>query len=445
MTTELLSLLDDTIRRAIKAGADAADALAYDSQSVSIARRLDKPERLERSESQDLGLRVFVGKRQAMVSTSVRTPEALAELVERAVAMAKAVPEDPYCGLADASQLARNWSDYDLADPIEPSVEQLIAMASEAEAAAVAVKGVTNSEGAEAGWGRSDIALVASNGFAASYARTSHSLSVSVLAGEGVGMERDYDYTSAVHGSDLKSGAEIGRSAGERAVRRLNPRKGPTATMPLVFDPRVSNGFISSLAGAVSGPSITRGTSFLRDKLGEQIFAAGIEIVDDPFLVRGVRSRPFDGEGVAPSRRAIIEDGRLTTWFLDLRSARQLGLTTTGHASRGTGGPPSPSPSNLALMPGKLTPEQLIGEIENGFYITEMMGSGANGVTGDYSRGAAGYWIENGQLTYPVSEMTVAGNLKDMFPRMTPANDLIRRYGIDAPTIRIDGMMVAGL
>ncbi len=445
MTTELLSLLDDTIRSAIKAGADAADALAYDSQSVSIARRLDKPERLERSESQDLGLRVFVGKRQAMVSTSVRTPQALAEMVERAVAMAKAVPEDPYCGLADPSQLARNWSDYDLADPTEPSVEQLIAMASEAEAAAVAVKGVTNSEGAEAGWGRSDVALVASNGFAASYARTSHSLSVSVLAGEGTGMERDYDYTSAVHGSDLKSGAEIGRSAGERAVRRLNPRKGPTATMPLVFDPRVSSGFIGSLAGAISGPSITRGTSFLRDKMGEQLFAAGIEIVDDPFLVRGVRSRPFDGEGVAPSRRAIIEDGRLTTWFLDLRSARQLGLTTTGHASRGTGGPPSPSPSNLALMPGKLTPEQLIGEIENGFYITEMMGSGANGVTGDYSRGAAGYWIENGQLTYPVSEMTVAGNLKDMFPRLTPANDLVRRYGIDAPTIRIDGMMVAGL
>jgi PmbA protein len=444
MTTELLSLLDDTIRSAIKAGADAADALAYDSQSLSIARRLDKPERLERSESQDLGLRVFVGKRQAMVSTSVRTPQALAELVERAVAMAKAVPEDPHCGLADPSQLARNWGDYDLADPAEPSVDALIAMAAEAEAAAVAVKGVTNSEGAEAGWGRSDIALVASNGFVASYARTSHSLSVSVLAGEGVGMERDYDYTSAVHGSDLKSGAEIGRSAGERAVRRLNPRKGATATMPLVFDPRVSSGFISSLAGAISGSSIARGTSFLRDQMGEQLFAAGIEIVDDPFVVRGVRSRPFDGEGVAPSRRAIIEDGRLTSWFLDLRSARQLGLATTGHASRGTGGPPSPSPSNLALMPGKLTPAQLIGEIENGFYVTEMMGSGANGVTGDYSRGAAGFWIENGQLTYPVSEMTVAGNLKDMFPRLTPANDLVRRYGIDAPTIRIDGMTIAG-
>jgi PmbA protein len=445
MTADLLSLLEDTIQRAIKGGADAADALAFDSQSLSIARRLDKPERLERSESRDLGLRVFVGKRQATVSSSERTPEALAELVERAVAMARVVPEDPHCGLADPSDLARNWGDYDLADPVEPSVDALIAQASEAEAAAVAVKGVTNSEGAEAGWGRSDIALVASNGFAASYARTSHSLSVSVLAGEGAGMERDYDFTSAVHAADLRSGAEIGRSAGERAVRRLNPRKGSTATLPVVFDPRVSNGFISSLAGAISGPSVARGTSFLRDKMGAQLFAPGIEIVDDPFLVRGVRSRPFDGEGVAPSRRAVIEDGRLTTWLLDLRSARQLGLHTTGHAARGTGGPPSPSPSNLAMTPGKLTPEQLIGEIETGFYVTEMMGSGANGVTGDYSRGAAGFWIENGKLTYAVSEMTVAGNLKDMFPRMTPASDLVRRYGIDVPTLRIDGMTVAGL
>jgi PmbA protein len=444
MTNDLLTLLDDCISRARKAGADAADALAFDSQSLSIARRLDKPERLERSESRDLGLRVFVGQRQAMVSTSERTPEALAELVERAVAMARVVPEDPYCGLADPSQLARDWQDFDLADPVEPSVDAMIAAASEAEAAAVAVKGVTNSEGAEAGWGRSDIALVASNGFAAAYARTSHSLSVSVLAGEGEGMERDYDFTSAVHASDLKSAKEIGLSAGEKAVRRLNPRKGPTASVPVVFDPRVAGGFISALAGAISGPSIARGTSFLRDKMGAQLFAPGVQVVDDPFLVRGLRSKPFDGEGVAPQRRAIIEDGRLTTWLLDLRSARQLGLQTTGHAARGTGGPPAPSPSNLALMPGKLTPEELIGEIENGFYVTEMMGMGTNGVTGDYSRGAAGFWIEKGQLTYSVSEMTVAGNLKDMFPRLTPASDLVRRYGVDSPTIRIDGMIVAG-
>ncbi|HLG86415.1 MAG TPA: TldD/PmbA family protein [Alphaproteobacteria bacterium] len=444
MTADLLSLLDDCIGRALKAGADAADALAYDSQSVNVARRLNQPERLERSESRDLGLRVLIGKRQAMVSTSERTPEALAALVERAVTMARAVPEDPYCGLADTDQIAKSWPDLDLADPAEPSVDQLIALATETEQAALAVPGVTNSEGAEASWGRSDIALVASNGFAGAYGVTHFSLSAAVLAGTGTGMERDYDYTSAGHAADLRPAAEVGRSAGERAVRRLNPRKGATATLPVVFDWRVSSGLLGSLSGAISGPSIARGTSFLRDKLGEEIFGPGIEIVDDPHLVRGHRSRPFDGEGVAPAKRAIVENGRLTTWLLDLRSARQLGLKTTGHASRGTGGPPAPSPSNLALMPGPKSPEALIGEIESGLYVTELMGMGVNGVTGDYSRGAAGYWIEKGKLAYPVSEMTIASNLKDMYKALTPANDLVRRYGVDAPTLRIDGMMIAG-
>jgi PmbA protein len=444
MTQDLISILDDCIRRALALGADAADALAFNSQSLSIARRLDKPERLERSESNDLGLRVLVGRRQAVVSSSDRSRVALDELVERAVAMARAVPEDPYCGLADPEQLAHHWGDLDLADPVEPSVERLIAMAQEAEAAAMAVHGITNSEGAEAGWGRSEIALVASNGFAGAYARTSHSVSVAVLAGEGAAMERDYDYTSAVHASDLRAAADIGRSAGERAVRRLNPRKGETATLPIVLDSRIAGGLVGALAGAISGPGVTRGTSFLKDSLGEILFGPDIAIVDDPSLRRGVRSRPFDGEGVAPIRRSIVEDGRLMTWLLDLRSARQLGLATTGHAARGTGGPPSPSPTNLALMPGPKSPAELIGEIESGLYVTEMMGMGVNGVTGDYSRGATGFWIENGQLTYPVSEMTIAGNLKEMFRRLTPASDLMRRYGVDAPTVRIDGMTVAG-
>jgi PmbA protein len=444
MTADLLSLLEDCVGRALKAGADAADALAYDSQSLNIGRRLNQPERLERSESRDLGLRVFVGKRQAMVSTSERTAEALSALVERAVAMARVVPEDPYCGLAATDQIARSWPDLDLADPVEPSAEALIALASEAESAALAVAGVTNSEGADASWGRSDIALVASNGFAGSYGVTHHGLSVAVLAGTGTGMERDYDFSSAGHAADLRAAAEIGRTAGERAVKRLNPRKGATATLPVVFDPRVSNGLIGSLAGAISGPSIARGTSFLKDKLGAELFAPGVEIVDDPFLIRGHRSRPFDGEGVAPARRAIVENGRLTTWLLDLRSARQLGLKTTGHASRGTGGPPAPSPANLALMPGAKSPKALIGEIESGLYVTELMGMGVNGVTGDYSRGAAGFWIEKGELAYPVSEMTIASNLKDMYRALTPADDLVRRYGVDAPTIRIDGMMIAG-
>jgi PmbA protein len=444
MTTDLISLLEDCIRRAKALGADAADALAYDSQSLSVARRLDRPERLERSESKDLGLRVFVGQRQAMVSSSERTPAALGELVERAIAMARAVPEDSYCGLADPDQLAKNWPDLDMADPAEPPVDRLIESAQLAEAAARAVPGITNSEGAEAGWSHSAIALVASNGFAGGYQRTGHSLSVSVLAGEGAGMERDYDFTSAVHAADLRDPAEVGASAGERAVRRLNPRKGETATLPVVFDWRVAGGLIGSLAGAISGGSITRGTSFLKDSMGELLFADGVNIIDDPSIKRGMRSRPFDGEGVAPARRAVIENGRLTTWILDLRSARQLGLATTGHAARGTGGPPSPSPSNLMLMPAAQSPAEMIGEIERGLYITELMGMGVNGVTGDYSRGAAGFWIEKGQLAFPVSEMTVASNLKEMFRHLTPANDLVRRYGIDSPTVRIDGMTVAG-
>ena len=444
MSTDLLNLLEDCIRRARAAGADAADALAYDSQSLAIGRRLDKPERLERSESRDLGLRVLIGKRQAIVSSSERTPEALAGLAERAVAMARAVPEDPYCGLADPGQVAHQWPDLDLADSFEPTVDYLIEQARAVEAAAMDVSGVTNSEGAEAGWSRSDIALVASNGFAGAYAMTHSSLSVAVLAGEGTGMERDYDFTSAAYAKDLRSAVDVGLTAGQRAVNRLNPAKGTTGNLPVVFDSRVAGGFIGALSGAISGPSIARGTSFLKDKMGAALFAPNINIIDDPYITRGHRSRPFDGEGIAPQRRAIIENGRLTTWLLDLRSARQLGLQTTGHARRGSGGPPSPAPANLALMPGAQSPADLIAEIEKGLFVTEMMGMGTNGVTGDYSRGAAGFWIENGELTYPVSEMTVAGNLKDMFLRLTPASDLERRYGVDSPTVRIDGMTIAG-
>jgi PmbA protein len=288
------------------------------------------------------------------------------------------------------------------------------------------------------------VILAASNGFTGAYAVSRHSLSVSVVAGEGVGMERDYDFTSAVYASDLEAPETIGRRAADRALKRLNPRKGGTKRLPIVFDPRVSNGMVRNLAGAISGSSISRGTSFLKDRMGEEIFAPGVTIIDDPFKPRGLRSKPFDGEGVAPVRRAVIDEGRLTTWLLDLRSARQLGLDTTGHASRGTSSPPSPAPTNLYMMPGTRSPAELIADVDEGLYVTEMMGSGGNLITGDYSRGAAGYWIERGELTYPVSEMTVAGNLSDMFRNMEPANDLEFRYGVDAPTIRVDGLTVAG-
>jgi len=441
---EPLQILEDLLKRAKAKGAEAADGLMVRDISLNVAQRLGKREKLERSEAQDLGLRVLVGKRQAIVSTSDLEPKMLDELAERAVAMARVVPEDGFCGLADPGLLVKAPVALDLEDKKEPSEEQLTDMIARAEDAARAVSGVTNSEGAEAGWGRVEVALAASNGFRGSYAGTRWGISVSVLAGEGTGMERDYDYSSAVFGENLLSPEALGTSAGERAVRRLNPRKVPTAKVPIVYDPRVANGLIGHFVGAINGASIARGTSFLKDKLGKQVFAKGIRIFDDPHRPRGLRSKPFDGEGVANKKRALIEDGQLTTWLLDCRSARQLGLTTTGHASRGTSSPPSPSATNLYLEPGNMTPEALIGDIKQGLYVTELIGHGINGVTGDYSRGAAGYWIENGKLTHPVSEVTVAGNLKDMFLNIAPANDLLFRYGTDSPTVRIDGMTLAG-
>jgi PmbA protein len=384
------------------------------------------------------GLRVLFGKRQAIVSSNDRSAEALAELVERAVTMARVVPEDPFCGIADPDQITRDWPDLDTCDPDEPAAETLIARAKAAEEAALAVPGVTNSEGAEASWSHATVALAASNGFAGSYDDSGHGVSAAVLAGTGTGMERDYDYSSAVYAADLQDPAAIGRSAGERAVRRLGARKAATAKVPIVFDPRVARSLLGHLVGAIVGPAIARGTSFLKDKLGERIFPASVTVFDDPHRQRGLRSKPFDGEGIANRRLAIIEKGVLTTWLLDLRSA------TTGHASRGTSSPPSPSPTNLWLEPGAVTAQELIGDIDRGFYVNELMGMGVNGVTGDYSRGAAGFWIEYGKLAYPVSEVTIAGNLKTMFQELTAASDLEFKTGSDAPTIRIDGMTLAG-
>jgi PmbA protein len=440
---DALNLLGDVIAKARRAGADAADAILFEGVSLSHAQRLGRTEKLERSESYDLGLRVFIGKRQAIVSSNDRAG-ALDALVERAIAMARAVPEDPYCGLADPGDIARSWPELDLVDAVEPAPETLIARAAAAEDAARAVPGVTNSEGAEAGWGRSRAALAASNGFAGRYASTGHSVSVAVLAGEGTRMERDYAFSSAVHAAELRAPEAVGKEAGERAVKRLGARKMPTCQVPVVYDPRVAASLLRHLVGAISGPAIARGTSFLKDKMGQQLFPRGISVIDEPHKKRGLRSKPFDAEGIANHRRAIIEDGVLTTWLLDLASARQLGLKTTGHAARGTSSPPGPAPTNLWFAPGPVTALELIGDIANGFYVSELMGMGVNGVTGDYSRGAAGFWIENGAIAYPVSEVTVAGNLKDMFQRLAVASDLEFKTGIDAPTIRIDGMTVAG-
>ncbi len=442
--TDDVELLSNLIAVARRNGADAADAVLARGISISQTVRLGETELMEREEGQDLGLRVLVGKKQAIVSSTDLGADALAEIVERAVAMARAVPEDPYCGLADPADLCTQFGDVDAADPLEPEQAELERQAQICEAAALAVQGVTNSEGASANWDASRMSLVASNGFSGERRSTRRGIGVSVIAGEGTEMETDYDFTYAVYGEDLEDAAAVGTRAGDRTVKRLNPRKVETTQVPVIFDNRVSGGLLGHLAGAISGSAIARGTSFLKDKMGEKLFADGIRIVDDPHRLRGLRSRPFDGEGIAPQRRNIIEDGVLTGWFLDLSTARQLGLETTGNAVRGTSAPPSPSPANFYMEAGNISPEAMIGEIDDGFYVTSLMGHGVNPVTGDYSRGASGFWIENGVLAYPVSELTVAGNLTDMYRKLTPADDLTFRYGTDAPTLRVDGLTVAG-
>ena len=442
--SDAISLMETLVARARAAGADAADAVLLAGTSLSVQRRLGQTEQLERAEGRDVGLRVFVGRRQAIVSSTAVDPAGFAALAERAVAMARVVPEDPHGGLAAEAGPVPALN-LDLEDPAEPDAAALIEAANTAEQAAMAVPGVTNSEGGSAGYSRTEIVLVTSAGFAGRTVRTGHSISATALAGTGTGMQRDYDYTSAVHLADLEDPATIGRNAGERAVRRLNPTRPKTAKLPVVFDPRVAASLLGHLAGAINGAGVARGTSFLKDSLGQRIFPAGITIVDDPHRVRGLRSRLFDGEGVAGQRMELVADGILTTWLLDSRSARQLGLRSTGHAGRGTGGPPSPGPTNLYLAPGPLSPAELMADIKEGLYVTEMIGMGVNGVTGDYSRGASGFWIEDGVLAYPVSEITVAGNLRDMFLALTPADDLVFRNATNAPTLRIDGMTIAGL
>ncbi|HEX9808582.1 MAG TPA: metallopeptidase TldD-related protein [Alphaproteobacteria bacterium] len=439
-----LDLLSDVLAQARKAGAGAADAVLVDQAALSAARRLGRSEGIERAESAEVGLRVLMGRRQAVASSTDLSAEGLARLTGQAVAMARAAPEDPWCGLADPETLARAFPELDIAEAGEPAPERLDQRAAAAEDAAMAVAGITNSEGAEAGWSRTTVALAATNGFAGSYTMSRHGVSVSVLAGAGTAMERDYDYDTATYGGDLRDPAEIGRNAAERAVRRLGPRKAATARVPVVFENRVAGSLLRALAGAISGPAVARGTSFLKSTLGTQVFAEGIAVIDDPHRRRGLRSKPFDGEGVANARRALVEGGVLASWLLDSASARQLGLPTTGHAARGTSGPPAPAPTNLYLEPGAPDLESLIGGIARGVLVTELMGMGVNPVTGDYSRGAAGFWIEGGAIAHPVSEITIAGNLRDMFRNLSPGSDLVFRSGTDAPSLLVEGMTVAG-
>ena len=427
------------------AGADAADVLVSDSASLSVSCRMGQLEDTERAESRDIGLRAMIGQKQAFVSGSAVNEEALKQLAQRAVDMAQATPEDRYCGFAPEDRLSSEIPALDIADAYEPDTDKLLSMAVACEDAARAVDGITNSEGGGAGWGRATTALVTSHGFEGAYTSTSFSTSCAVIGGEGEAMERDYASHTARHLEDLDAPEDIGARAGERTIKRLNPRKMESTKTNVVYHPRVSASLLGHLSAAISGSAIARGTSFLRDQMGQQVMSKAITIHDDPLRPRGLRSAGFDGEGVKTEKLTPVDKGVLQCWWLDSAAARQLESETNGRAARGIGGPPSPSATNLYMQAGEESVETMLKNIGTGFYVTELIGMGVNGVTGDYSRGASGFWIENGEIAYPVSEMTIAGNLKEMFLHMTPADDLQFRRGVNAPTILVEGMALAGL
>lgn len=438
------SRAQELVESAIRAGADAADAIYAGNRSSSVEVRLGELESVSRSEGEDIGLRVFRGRRSATVSSSDLSADALAALVELALAMATQAPEDPYAGLAPAELLHRgDLPSLDADDGADPDPAALKARALEAEEAALAVAGVTNSSGASGSASAATIALATSGGFAGAYRVSGHGCSAAVIAGEGATMQRDHAWHSARHLADLEGAAAIGTRAGERAVARLNPAKPRPGRYPVLFDPRVSSTLLGHFAAAISGAAVARKTSFLGDRLGEQVFAPGVTITDDPLRPRGLRSRPFDGEGVRVARMDLVAGGVLTGWFAESASARQLGIAPTGHAARGVGGAPSAAPSNFYIVAGPRSREELLAAFPEAILITELIGQGVNGVTGDYSRGAAGFMVRGGAIAEPVAEITIASNLIDMFATLEPASDLKFRRGVDAPTLLISEMTVA--
>ncbi|MDF1871023.1 metallopeptidase TldD-related protein [Vannielia sp.] len=444
---DLDALAQALLDAARKAGAEAADALAVESTSLSIDVRAGALEQAERSEQAEIGLRVLIGQKQACVSASDTRPETMATMAERAVAMARLAPDDPYIGLAEPSQLAQGWDAeaLELADPApEPEADALRDAALEVEAAALAVEGVSQVEGTSAGFGATRIHLAASNGFSGGYSRTGHMLQASAITGEGTAMDRDHAYEHRIFRADLPGAAAVGTLAGERAAARAGARKPPTGTYPVLFDERIATSLIGHLLGAANGASIARGSSWLMGKMGAQVLPDGISLIEEPSRRRTSGSRPFDGEGLAVENRPIVEDGRLLRWILDLATARQLGLESTANAARGTSAPPSPSVSNVTLTPGSASREDLLASMGTGLLVTSMIGSTINPNTGDYSRGASGFWVENGVPQYPVNECTVAGNLLEMLPRIVAANDAQDHKSRRVPSLLIDGLTLAG-
>lgn len=438
-------LLHDLVRDALKAGADAAEAVSSERASLSVGVRNGALEDVEREESRDLGLRVFVGRRQATVSASDLSQATRTRLVERAVAMARLAPEDPYNDITPRDQLAKGpFRDLDLFDASEQSAAELEAVSRDAEAVALATPEIAHSEGAGAGYSSSRWRLVTSEGFDGQYAATSFSLSASVIAERDGAMERGGEGRSTRHLEDLPSAEAIGAEAGRRAAARLGPRKIASTTAPVIFDRRIATQVLSPLIGAIAGPSVARGTSFLMGRMGQQVLAGGVSVIDDPFRVRGLGSTPFDDEGSPVQRLALVEDGVLKTWLLNRASATQLGLQTTGHASRGSAGPPGISTHNLHLAPGRRDQAELMADAGTGLVVTGMFGPALNPNTGDWSAGVHGFWFENGEIAYPVSEITVAGKLAEMMLRMVPGSDLEFRGSANSPSLLIDGVAIAG-
>ncbi|PHP27414.1 TldD/PmbA family protein [Limimaricola cinnabarinus] len=447
MTASLADLTDRMLRAARRAGAEAADAVAVDGTSVSIDVREGRLEQAERAEGVDIGLRVLIGRRQAMVSSSDARDATIETMAERAVAMAREAPEDPHAGLAEPGQLARDTDSLRLQmhDPSpEPDPAMLEEDARRAEAAARSVAGVTQVQGATAGYGHRRVHIAATNGFSGGYARSDRAISCVAVSGEGTGMERDWDADSRIFQSDLRSPEEIGRLAGERAAARQGPRRPRTGRYPVLFDERISSSLVGHLVAAANGAAIARGSSWLLNRDGAPVLPAGISLIEEPHRPRASGSRLFDGEGLPTAERALVDDGVLTGWILDLATARKLGLQSTANAARGTSAPPSPSVSNLRLTQGEASREDLIAQMGTGLLVTSMIGSTINPNTGDYSRGAAGFWVENGEILHPVNECTIAGNLRDMLMSLIPANDARQHLSRIVPSLLVDGMTLAG-
>lgn len=443
--SQLLDIAAAALDAAKNAGATSADALAIHSADLSASIRHGNPESIESAEASGVGLRVFVGQASASLSSSDLSAASLRQMAEQAVAIARVAPADHFAGLAPETRLAKHFPrDLELADDVTPSMEKLQALARECEETGRGTHGITNSEGADASASRSHIALATSHGFASEYSGTHYSLSLALIAGANETMQRDYDYSVARHLRDLSTPQQIGAHAADRTLTRMHPRKLPSQRAVVYFEPRVGRSLLGAFASAISGSAIARGTSFLKEAMDTQVFGEHITITDDALIPRALGSHPFDGEGVACVKRDFIAHGMLTSWLLDTRSANQLGLQTTGHAVRGLNGPPHPAASNLYLHAGKQTPEALFRELGDGFYITETIGSGVNLITGDYSVGASGFWLEGGVRAFPVSEVTIAGNLRDMFKTLIPANDLKFEFATNVPTLAIPNMTIAG-